>query len=82
MRQAVIHRHEFDNLRFDVGIEDSTFYLRADSKEKREEWVVALEKTKVLLFLLLLLLCGMWNVNCEFVYRNSDMVRSHNGSPL
>ena len=68
VRQAVIHRHEFDNLRFDVGIEDSTFYLRADSKEKREEWVVALEKTKVLLlllllflllFLLFLLVCGM-----------------------
>lgn len=36
--------HEFDFCRFDVGVCDYVWYLRANSKEERDKWILALEE--------------------------------------
>ena len=42
--------HEFDALRFDIRGHGSTFFLRASSEEEKQQWVDAIENSKVTLF--------------------------------
>ena len=39
--------HEFDDCRFDVGINDCLWYLRASSSEERQKWISMMELHKV-----------------------------------
>ncbi len=39
--------HEFDPLRFDIRGHGSTFFLRASSEEEKQQWVDAIEASKV-----------------------------------
>ncbi|XP_054159177.1 ceramide transfer protein-like [Oppia nitens] len=41
--KAQIKLHEFDDCRFDVGVSDCVWYLRAQSIEERNRWVDAIE---------------------------------------
>jgi len=41
--KSVVATHELDELRFDISVGDSVWYLRANSVEDREKWVTALE---------------------------------------
>jgi collagen type IV alpha-3-binding protein len=43
IQKAVIAPHEFDEMRFDVAVNDCVWYLRANSVEEREKWICALE---------------------------------------
>ena len=43
-----IHQlHEFDDCRFDVGVSDCVWYLRAQSIEERDRWIDAIEQHRV-----------------------------------
>lgn len=44
--KATIKSHEFDECRFDITLNDCTWYLRADSPEERRHWVEVLEGYK------------------------------------
>lgn len=44
--KAVITAHEFDDCRFDVGINDCIWYLRASSSQERCDWMNILELHK------------------------------------
>lgn len=44
--KANIKPHEFDECRFDVSVNDSVWYLRAESVEDKQRWVDALESHK------------------------------------
>lgn len=46
LSKAVISAHEFDDCRFDVGINDCLWYLRANSSEERCRWMSTLELHK------------------------------------
>lgn len=35
--------HQFDECRFDVSVNDSVWYLRADSEEERQVWIYAID---------------------------------------
>jgi len=37
-----IRPHEFDECRFDVTVNDSVWYLRAETEEKRDKWIQAI----------------------------------------
>lgn len=39
--------HEFDECRFDVCVNDSVWYLRAESPEEKQRWISFLENQKV-----------------------------------
>ena len=39
--------HEFDALRFDIRGHGSTFFLRASTEEEKQNWVDAIENSKV-----------------------------------
>jgi len=41
--QAVIKPHEFDECRFDVCVTDSVWYLRAESLEEKQRWLLFME---------------------------------------
>ncbi|CAG2111415.1 unnamed protein product, partial [Medioppia subpectinata] len=41
--KAQIKLHEFDDCRFDVGVSDCVWYLRAQSIDERNQWVDAIE---------------------------------------
>jgi len=43
IQKAVVTAHEFDELRFDVAVNDCVWYLRTTAPEEREKWVQALE---------------------------------------
>jgi collagen type IV alpha-3-binding protein len=43
IQKAVITPHEFDEMRFDVAVNDCVWYLRANTVEDREKWICALE---------------------------------------
>eukprot|EP00118_Oscarella_pearsei_P003876 m.16096 g.16096 ORF g.16096 m.16096 type:complete len:618 (+) comp26734_c0_seq3:82-1935(+) len=45
-KNAIIKAHEFDEARFDISINESVYYLRAESAEERRGWLEALEATK------------------------------------
>jgi len=42
-----LQRHEFDECRFDVSVNDCMYYLRAPNAETREKWVDGLKAVKV-----------------------------------
>lgn len=42
-----LQAHEYDELRFDVNVNDCVYYLRCNSADERQEWVEALELAKV-----------------------------------
>lgn len=44
--KAVIKPHECDECRFDISLNDCTWYLRADSAEERKHWMEVLEGCK------------------------------------
>ncbi|XP_070541688.1 ceramide transfer protein-like [Ptychodera flava] len=46
LAKADIQAHEFDELRFDVTINDSVWYLRAGTADERHQWLEALEAHK------------------------------------
>jgi len=43
IHKAVVSPHQLDEMRFDVAVNDCVWYLRANSVEEREKWIVALE---------------------------------------
>jgi hypothetical protein len=43
IQKAIITPHEFDEMRFDVAVNDCVWYLRANTVEEREKWICALE---------------------------------------
>ena len=43
---ATFSRHDFDNLRFDITLNDLVFHFRAESNAEREQWVETLTSTK------------------------------------
>jgi len=46
IQKAHVTPHEFDELRFDVSVNDCVWYLRATTIEDRERWVTALDTYK------------------------------------
>ena len=44
---ASVNRHEFDNLRFDVSLNDLAYHFRAETHASREKWVEAITDSKV-----------------------------------
>lgn len=46
MQQASIKPHEFDECRFDVCVNDSVWYLRAETPEEKQRWFSFLENLK------------------------------------
>ena len=44
--KALIKPHEFDECRFDINLNDCTWYLRADTPEDRKHWIDVLENYK------------------------------------
>eukprot|EP01134_Creolimax_fragrantissima_P000557 CFRG0557T1 len=46
LEDAIVSTHEFDDLRLDVSLKDTTFYFRCPTKEDAEGWLDALEQTK------------------------------------
>lgn len=46
LHKAIIKPHELDECRFDISVNDCTWYLRADSAEEKTHWVHALEGYK------------------------------------
>ncbi|KAG1652574.1 Collagen type IV alpha-3-binding protein [Nymphon striatum] len=47
VHRASIKAHEYDELRFDVCVNDCVWYLRCDSADQKFRWVEALEACKV-----------------------------------
>jgi len=43
IQKAQVTPHEFDELRFDVAVNDCVWYLRANTVEDREKWINTLE---------------------------------------
>lgn len=39
--------HDFDECRFDISVNDSVWYLRAQDPDHRQQWVDAIEQHKV-----------------------------------
>ncbi|NXG22493.1 C43BP protein, partial [Grallaria varia] len=46
LSKAVITPHDFDECRFDISVNDSVWYLRAQDPDHRQQWVDALEQHK------------------------------------
>ncbi|XP_032874527.1 ceramide transfer protein isoform X1 [Amblyraja radiata] len=46
LSKAVITPHEFDECRFDISVNDSVWYLRAQDPEHRQQWIEAIEQHK------------------------------------
>uniref|UniRef100_A0A669BN60 Ceramide transfer protein n=1 Tax=Oreochromis niloticus TaxID=8128 RepID=A0A669BN60_ORENI len=46
LSKAVITPHEFDECRFDVSVNDSVWYLRAEDPEHRLQWIESIELHK------------------------------------
>ncbi|XP_033929663.1 ceramide transfer protein-like [Melopsittacus undulatus] len=44
LSKAVITPHDFDNCRFDISVNDSIWYLRAQDPDHRQQWVDAIEQ--------------------------------------
>uniref|UniRef100_A0A8C5I9P1 Ceramide transfer protein n=1 Tax=Gouania willdenowi TaxID=441366 RepID=A0A8C5I9P1_GOUWI len=43
LSKAVITPHEFDECRFDISVNDSVWYLRAEDPEQRLQWIESIE---------------------------------------
>uniref|UniRef100_A0A670Y2N4 Ceramide transfer protein n=1 Tax=Pseudonaja textilis TaxID=8673 RepID=A0A670Y2N4_PSETE len=46
LSKAVITPHEFDECRFDISVNDSVWYLRAQDPDHRQQWIDAIEQHK------------------------------------
>ena len=46
LTKAVVKEHEFDELRFDIGVNDSIWYCRARDRGERELWLNTIELHK------------------------------------
>uniref|UniRef100_A0A0F7Z6I2 Ceramide transfer protein n=1 Tax=Micrurus fulvius TaxID=8637 RepID=A0A0F7Z6I2_MICFL len=46
LSKAVITPHEFDECRFDISVNDSVWYLRAQHPDHRQQWIEAIEQHK------------------------------------
>nr|XP_032824212.1 ceramide transfer protein-like isoform X1 [Petromyzon marinus] len=46
LSKALVVPHEFDECRFDVGVNDNVWYLRTEHPELRQQWIEALEQSK------------------------------------
>ncbi|KAL2079689.1 hypothetical protein ACEWY4_025433 [Coilia grayii] len=46
LSKAVITPHEFDECRFDISVNDSLWYLRAEDPEHRQQWIESIELHK------------------------------------
>uniref|UniRef100_A0A4W4G0Q3 Ceramide transfer protein n=1 Tax=Electrophorus electricus TaxID=8005 RepID=A0A4W4G0Q3_ELEEL len=46
LSKAVVTPHEFDECRFDISVNDSIWYLRAEDPELRQQWVDTIEHHK------------------------------------
>uniref|UniRef100_A0A8B9G234 PH domain-containing protein n=1 Tax=Amazona collaria TaxID=241587 RepID=A0A8B9G234_9PSIT len=46
LSKAVITPHDFDECRFDISVNDSIWYLRAQDPDHRQQWVDAIEQHK------------------------------------
>ncbi|KAF7200118.1 ceramide transfer protein isoform X2 [Nothobranchius furzeri] len=46
LSKAVITPHEFDECRFDISVNDSVWYLRAEDPEHRLQWIESIEVHK------------------------------------
>ncbi|XP_041925650.1 ceramide transfer protein isoform X3 [Alosa sapidissima] len=46
LSKAVITPHEFDECRFDISVNDSVWYLRAEDPEHRQQWIESIELHK------------------------------------
>ncbi|XP_065516591.1 ceramide transfer protein-like isoform X5 [Lathamus discolor] len=46
LSKAVITPHDFDECRFDISVNDSIWYLRAQDPDHRQQWVYAIEQHK------------------------------------
>lgn len=46
LSKAVIMPHEFDECRFDISVNDSVWYLRAEDPEHRQQWIESIELHK------------------------------------
>lgn len=44
--------HEFDECRFDISVNDSVWYLRAQDPDHRQQWIDAIEQHKVWIVIL------------------------------
>ncbi|XP_057286951.1 ceramide transfer protein-like [Pezoporus wallicus] len=53
LSKAVITPHDFDECRFDISVNDSVWYLRAQDPDHRQQWIDAIEQHKVRLFFLI-----------------------------
>lgn len=42
-----VQPHEFDECRFDISVNDSVWYLRAEDPEHRLQWIESIELHKV-----------------------------------
>lgn len=42
-----VQPHEFDECRFDISVNDSLWYLRAEDPEQRLQWIESIELHKV-----------------------------------
>lgn len=42
-----VQPHEFDECRFDISVNDSVWYLRAEDPEHRQQWIESIELHKV-----------------------------------
>uniref|UniRef100_A0A2K6TP43 Ceramide transfer protein n=1 Tax=Saimiri boliviensis boliviensis TaxID=39432 RepID=A0A2K6TP43_SAIBB len=46
LSKAVITPHDFDECRFDISVNDSVWYLRAQDPDHRQQWIDAIEQHK------------------------------------
>ncbi|XP_067378398.1 ceramide transfer protein-like isoform X2 [Channa argus] len=46
LSKAVITPHEFDECRFDISVNDSVWYLRAEDPDHRHQWIESIELHK------------------------------------
>ncbi|XP_039614357.1 ceramide transfer protein isoform X2 [Polypterus senegalus] len=46
LSKAVITPHEFDECRFDISVNDSVWYLRAQDPDHRQQWIDSIEQHK------------------------------------
>uniref|UniRef100_A0A8C5QF71 Ceramide transfer protein n=1 Tax=Leptobrachium leishanense TaxID=445787 RepID=A0A8C5QF71_9ANUR len=46
LSKAVITPHEFDECRFDISVNDSVWYLRAEDPNHRQRWIESIEQHK------------------------------------
>ncbi|XP_023606433.1 collagen type IV alpha-3-binding protein isoform X8 [Myotis lucifugus] len=50
LSKAVITPHDFDECRFDISVNDSVWYLRAQDPDHRQQWIDAIEQHKFTFF--------------------------------